>query len=65
MPPLLKRADAARFLNVSIRTVDELLARGELPACRVGGSIRFREETLSRYVEGLESRIVPRRRCRR
>ncbi len=39
-PDLLVRDEVAAILRVSIRTVDRLIADGELPASRVGRSVR-------------------------
>lgn len=37
----LKRKEAADMLRVSIRTVDRLISDGELPASKVGRSVRI------------------------
>lgn len=38
---LVRKADAARLLSVSVRTVDRLISRGILPARRIGGAVRI------------------------
>ncbi len=48
--PLLTRGEAARFLNVSDQTVYRILRRGELPAYRVGHSIRISQVALENYL---------------
>jgi len=48
--PLLTRAEAAEFLNVSDQTVYRILRRGELPAYRVGHSIRISQVALENYL---------------
>jgi excisionase family DNA binding protein len=48
--PLLTRAEAARFLSVSEQTVYRILRRGELPAFRVGHSIRITQTDLENYL---------------
>jgi excisionase family DNA binding protein len=51
---LLNSAEAAILLNVSKRLVEELARRGELPHVRIGRFIRFRRETLNRWIEERE-----------
>jgi excisionase family DNA binding protein len=48
--PLLTRGEAAQFLNVSDQTVYRILRRGELPAYRVGHSIRISQVALENYL---------------
>jgi len=48
--PLLTRGEAAEFLNVSDQTVYRILRRGELPAYRVGHSIRISQVALENYL---------------
>ncbi len=48
--PLLSRAEAAEFLNVSPQTVYRILRRGELPAFRVGHAIRISQVDLENYL---------------
>lgn len=40
-PELLSRADAARFLSLSLRSIDDLIRRHELQPIRVPGMRRF------------------------
>ncbi len=49
--PLLSRAEAAEFLNVSDSTVYRILRRGELDAFRVGHSIRISQVALENYLK--------------
>jgi len=44
--PLLTIREIAKFLNVSIRTVQRMVKRGDLDAIRVGGQIRVRRSAL-------------------
>jgi excisionase family DNA binding protein len=47
----LTRAQVADELQVSLRTVDNLIARGDLPAYRVGGHlIRVKRGDLERFI---------------
>lgn len=51
---VLTRREAAARLRCSLRTVDRLIASGELPTVRLGnGPARVRAADLAAYVEGL------------
>ena len=41
-PDTVKRTEAADILRVSTRTVDRLIESGELPASKVGRSVRLK-----------------------
>ena len=43
---LLTRAEAARYLRVSDRTVSRLIRTGKLPAARIGRAVRIRQSDL-------------------
>src|SRR5262245_10555543 len=45
-PPLMTVAEAARFLNVSARTIRALCASGQLPARKVGEQWRIEPQVL-------------------
>lgn len=47
---LLRKNDVARLLNVSLRTVDRLLASGTLPAVKVGSRVRVRPESIELFL---------------
>jgi excisionase family DNA binding protein len=47
---LKSKAEAARFLAVSIGSIERLMRHG-LPYVRVGGLVRFRPEDLTAFVE--------------
>ena len=51
-PLLAKRGGVALYLGVSGRTVDRLVAAGDLRAYRIGGHRRFRLFELEEYVDG-------------
>jgi len=60
--PLLRPSEVAAALQVSVRTVYGLIARGVLRACRIGlasGTIRVHPEDLDTYV--IQLRAVERR----
>ncbi len=55
--PLLTRQESAERLNQSVRTVDKLIESGELPAVRIGRSIRIRPSAIEYFIEARESRV--------
>lgn len=56
MDPLLTTEDVANFLRVDVVTVRRLVAKGEIPAYKVGGEYRFMRPELENYVR--HQRIV-------
>jgi excisionase family DNA binding protein len=46
---LFPKAEAARLLGVSLRTVDYMLARGDLKARRIGKRVLFERSELERF----------------
>jgi len=52
---LLKVPDVVACLGISRAKVYELMASGELPSVRVGGSRRIRACDLERFVTGLDA----------
>jgi excisionase family DNA binding protein len=56
-PPLLKPADVAQVLNVTVTQVYTLMRSGELPALKIGkkGVWRISRDTLDEYLAGLEA----------
>ena len=52
-PALLTRAETARLLAVSERSVDRLVATGALRPVRLLGSSRFRVQDVSKFVDTL------------
>lgn len=57
---LLTKAEAARELCTSVRTVERLIASAQLRAVKVEGATRVRRVDLTRYVEGLASSFAER-----
>lgn len=51
MESLLRVAEVAQVLNVSLRKVWELTASGVLPSVRIGRSVRFRPEDVRAFLE--------------
>ena len=49
---LLTRAEVARYLRVSDRTVSRLIRKGQLPAARIGRAVRIRQSTLLDMLNG-------------
>lgn len=54
---LLTRREAAQSLRQSVRMVDMLIAAGELPAVRIGRSVRIRPSAIEYFISARESRI--------
>ena len=55
---LLSVKEIAKFLNVSIRTVQRMVKRGDLNAVKVGGQIRVRRSALDELLrEGADAHI--------
>lgn len=52
---LLTRAEAARYLRVSDRTVSRLIRTGKLPAARIGRAVRIRKSDLIDMLDGKPS----------
>lgn len=49
----ITRQQAAERLSVSVKTIDGLIRRGQLPASRIGPKIvRINERDLEEYAEG-------------
>jgi excisionase family DNA binding protein len=53
---LLTRHEAAEMLGLSVRKIDLLVSSGDLPAVRIGRSIRIRPSALDYLIESRESR---------
>ena len=49
---LLTRAEVARYLRVSDRTVSRLIRTGKLPATRIGRAVRIRHADLIDMLDG-------------
>ena len=49
--PLLTRQEAADFLRITTRTLDELRKRSEIDATTIARRVLYRRETLDRYIE--------------
>lgn len=56
LPDLLTVVDAGGVLRVSRKTVDKLIASGQLAAAKVGGQWRIRREALHEYIRKAEKR---------
>lgn len=61
-PMLYDRPQAAALLNISLRSLDDQIAKRTLPVVRIGRAVRFRPEALKAYVEAIESKMNARRR---
>ena len=67
---LIKKPEAADLLGVSVRTLEKMIARGAIPAYKVGPKmVRLRREDIDEYLEShraapLIRKIEPVRQCR-
>jgi len=52
---LWSRADAARLLACSTKTVDREIAAGRLTAVRIGRAVRVTDAEIHRYIDALPS----------
>ena len=52
---LLTRAEAARYLRVSDRTLSRLIRTGQLRASRIGRAVRIRQSDLLHMLDGKPS----------
>jgi len=60
--PLLNRPQAAAYLNIGLRTIDEQTAKGAIASVHIGRSVRYRTAALDDFIEANESRVQPKRR---
>jgi excisionase family DNA binding protein len=51
LPRLYTVAEVAEYLRVSQRTVRRMVKSGDLPAIRVGGSLRITESSLAKLAK--------------
>ena len=58
--PLLTLNEAATLLAVSPKTLQRLVARGDLPVIRVGSSLRFSTGDLEAFVARSRSGVLTR-----
>jgi excisionase family DNA binding protein len=47
----VRKKDIARHLSLSVRSIDNLIARKAIPFCRLGASVRFRVADVDRALE--------------
>ena len=48
---LLSRRDAAAYLAISRRKLDQLVADGDLPRVKIGSCVRFERADLDGFIE--------------
>ena len=54
---LLSRKKTAKRLDVCVRMVDYLRAKGELPCIKIGNNTKFQEEDIQAFIQ--RNRIAP------
>jgi excisionase family DNA binding protein len=52
---LITKGEAAEQLGVSLRTIERLIAAGQLPLVHVAGAARVRVADLGAYVQSLDA----------
>lgn len=60
---LYDRPEAAARLAISLRTLDEQVALGNIQVVRIGRSVRFRPSALEFFIEANETRLTAKRRA--
>lgn len=51
---LLNKKELSEMLKVSMRTVDNLMVKNEIPYIKVGGSVRFDMKDIIKYIDSLK-----------
>lgn len=54
---LLKAEDVAKKLNLALPTIYQFAHRGLLPCVKLGRSVRFRPESLQRFLDNREKEM--------
>lgn len=49
--PLLDKGQLSEQLNISVKTIDKLMAGKEIPYIKMGKSVRFRWEDIDAWIE--------------
>lgn len=57
---LLTRRELAQLVRLSVRTIDEHVARGNLRPVRIGRAVRFTPGEVRRWLAGYQSQEVDR-----
>ena len=60
MKEIMTPREAAEYLSIHVRTIYRLVKLGEIPGRKVGGSWRFKKDTLDAWLS--ERETPPRRR---
>ena len=55
MKEIMTPREAAEYLSIHVRTIYRLAKLGEIPGRKVGGSWRFRKDTLDAWLSGKEN----------
>ncbi len=57
LQPLMDRKEAAKYLNISLRTLDELTKNGKIKYSKIYSAVRFRVSDLDYYISKSEVNI--------
>jgi len=55
MKEIMTPREAAEYLSVHVRTIYRLVKNGGIPGRKLGGSWRFKKETLDEWLSGKEN----------
>lgn len=58
----LSRPEAAEYIGISLRILDERTANGEILRVKIGRSVRYRVSALDNFIEANEAPAQPIRR---
>lgn len=56
-PPLMDRKEAAAYLNISLRTLDELTKKGNIKYSKIESAVRFKQSELDAFISKSEVKI--------
>jgi excisionase family DNA binding protein len=48
-PKIMTSQEVAEYLNVHLSTIYKMVRRGEIPAFKVGGDIRFHRDAIEKW----------------
>jgi excisionase family DNA binding protein len=58
MKEIMTPREAAEYLSIHVRTIYRLAKHGDIPGRKIGGSWRFKKDSLDQWLSG-KSSLVP------
>ena len=55
---MMSKKNVAKLLDVSVRTVDRLLKKGDFPIYRIGGQVKIKKSDVLAYIEGQREHLA-------